>query len=374
MNRNRRGVVIPLVAMLLPALLIMLGFTVDLAHMQKTRAELRVATDNAVRAAASTLARTDSLSDARRSAKQVARAHTVAGEAFRIRNRQIEFGRSVPQGSGFLFNAGQQPYNAVRLEGLRTASSRDGAVGLHFGHLIGQTDFEPKFTAVAAFTNSDIVLVLDRSSSMKLEADQSTTVMSVYDPRFNAAPYDDSRWAALDDAVEVFLETMDDTHADERVAIVTYASDANAFSRYIRGNYWTKKEATLDQELTDSMEEVEELMSDITESVWNGNTYIEAGLRMAIEELDDNARQTADKKIILMTDGYENVGSAVSAAYDCASSSIQVHTITFGLHADQDLMAEVASIGNGTFQHAPDSESLVEAFRNLASSVTRLTE
>ena len=343
---KRSGVVAPLVTVLLPVLVLFLGFSIDLAHMQKSRAELRIATDNAARAAASTLARTDDLGLARQAAREVAAAHSVAGTALSLDDSQIQFGRSTDRGGALGFAAGSRPFNAVRATGLRTNATTDGAVPLYFGSLVGQPGFEPEFTAVAAFTNSDIVLVLDRSTSMKQEADASTSGMYASDPRFADPPWDDSRWGALDTAVRVFTQTMRDTLAEERVSVVTYASDIAGDPIYESvGPYDIMAEATLERSLTDSMDDIDATLNQLKGALWNGDTYIEAGMRLAIDELARGGRITADKKVIVMTDGFQNVGDAEAAARASAAADIQVHTITFGSYSDQDLMREVARLG-----------------------------
>ena len=375
-GKPRLGVIVPLVAILLPVLLILLGFSVDLAHMQKTRSELRLATDSAARSAATVLSRTDSTAQARAAAKQIALANPVAGRGLSLEDSDIEFGKANRNWSGkFVFSAGSSPPNAVRIAGSRLESSQDGAVGLFFGAFIGQEDFEPQFTAVGSFVNVDICLVLDRSSSMKLRSDSSEHGMYTSDPRFCRSPDFDSRWIALDSAVRVFTQILRQTNSEERVAIATYSSDVTgdpiiALCQPPR----TTLASTLDESLTSSMDTIDAELTSLTSSLWNGNTNIEAGVRTGLQELRDNGRYTALKKMIVLTDGHENVGDVSIAARECADEGVQIHAITFGDFADQDAMGEVARIGGGLFQHASDPDDLVKAFRKLAGEIARLTE
>ena len=177
---NRRGAIIPLIAITLPVMLILLGFSVDLAYMQNTRMELRAATDAAARAGATRLSQTDDIMQARDFAKLVARSNFVAGQALELSDSDIAVGRSSPNSNGrWIFTEGGTPPNSVRIVGNRSASSVNGAVSLFFGSLVGQTSFEPQQSATASFLNVDICLVLDRSSSMKLDADSSESGMSI---------------------------------------------------------------------------------------------------------------------------------------------------------------------------------------------------
>ena len=49
--RTRRGAIVPLVAILLPVLLILAGFAINIAWLELTRTELTTAADSAARAA-----------------------------------------------------------------------------------------------------------------------------------------------------------------------------------------------------------------------------------------------------------------------------------------------------------------------------------
>jgi hypothetical protein len=110
------------------------------------------------------------------------------------------------------------------------------------------------------------------------------------------------------------------------------------------------------------------------------NTNISAGIENAITELTStNARKNAKKVIFLMTDGQANLPSntttgtqyALSSANHALAHNIQIYTIGLGTDADQDLMAEIASIGKGVFYYVPTfniaqySEDLKRVFRTL---------
>lgn len=373
---TRRGVVAPLVAILLPVLLLLLGFSVDLAHMQKARSELRVATDNAARAAAAALARTDSFQQARNAAKGVALANTVAGKGLELADEDIGFGRSLRQGNKYIFQAGMTPANSVKVSSKRTAKSLGGSVSLFFGSLLGKSDFEPEADAVASFLNVDICLVLDRSTSMKVDASSDEEGLYTNDSRYCQPPGYDTRWVALDGAVRDFTKILRKSNAVEHVAVVTYSSDitGTVFESVCGQPYRTTFASTLDVPLTSSMDTIDAVINDLTNALWNGNTDIESGMRTGLAELLANSRPTSDMKLIVLTDGNENIGSSAAAAKDCAAADVQVHTITFGDFADQATMKAVADIGGGAFQHAKDAKTLRKAFRKLAGELTRVTE
>lgn len=359
-----------LIALMLPIVLIFMGFAVDLAYMQTTRMELRAAADAAARAGATALSQTDDSSAALRAAQLIGRRNQVAGEPLLLQNADIDVGRSVRQPSGkYEFTPGGTPPNAVRVNASRTARSRSGPVQLFFGRLIGRADFEPVQTATASFMNVDIALVLDRSSSMKYELNGGGGMSAI---RYCQPPTPTSRWYALDSAVRVFIDELQSSDGEEQVALATYSSDAASFGNMC-GTF--PEPSSLDSPLSDDLNRIKSAMDDLKTTVWNGRTYIEAGMLTGLAGLLDpsRTRSTATKLMIVLTDGNENIGSAMAAAAVAKSSQITVHTITFSDDANQSLMRNVAKATGGTHYHADTAEQLREVFRELAAQVAVLT-
>ena len=372
---GRRGAMLPLIAFLLPVLLIFLGFAVDLAYMQNARMELRAATDAAARAGATELSRTEDINKARLKALNVAEANLVAGAPLKLAASDVEIGRSLPDANGrWVFNPNGTPPNSVRVNGRRNQGSVSGTIPLFFGKIVGSQDFEPVSQATASFLNVDICLVLDRSTSMKLRDDSNENGMYISDSRFCQAPNSESRWAALDGAIRVFLDALDDTDAAEKVALVTYSSDLSYFSPPLCGAY--SQPSKLDSQLHTDLSRIEDEMDDYLSGVWNGNTYIEAGMRTGLAELThpSRSRDFADKVMIVLTDGHENVGDALLASNDCADEGVIVHSITFSDFADQASMRKVANAAGGRHYHAPNGTALRDIFQELAAQIARLTQ
>lgn len=369
---DRRGAMLPLIAVLLPVMVALIGFSVDLAYMQLTRLEMQVAADSAARAGATMLSLTDNKTAARQEAKRIAQLNTVAGEAMLLRNSDVVFGHSDLNDDGtWSFVSGNSDLNAVQVNAQRTRGSRGGTVGLFFGPFFGKSEWEPIQSATASFVNIDICLVLDRSTSMKLEISAGSGGMYVSDPRFCSPPVSGSRWEALDSAVRVFVDTLEDTSGQEHVALATYSS---AITPVVYcGN--SEIAATLDAPLQSNLGVVENALDTLNSTIWNGNTDIESGMRIGITELtSSNSRANAEKFMIVFTDGYENVGSAAAAAQDAANKGIQISTVTLGANANQTLMKSVASLGNGKHLHASTAQDLEDAFRELAAHVSQLIE
>lgn len=370
---TRRGAMLPLIALLLPAIIIFLGFAVDVAYMQNTRLELRAATDAAARAAATTLSQSADQSAALVEGTRVAGANLVAGAPLTLDPADFQFGRSERAGAGrWAFTPGGTPANAVRVVGGRTGSSSDGVVSLFFGGLIGVTNFEPEFAATASFLNVDICLVLDRSTSMKVDVDSTESGLYTSDPRFCAPPGSKSRWEALHQAVQTFTDTLRSTPAAEQVALATYSSAFNS-STYCGTS---SQASSLNRALSADLSVIDSSVDTLSNSIWNGNTNIESGIRTGLAELTSGtkARPTANRVLIVMTDGNQNVGNAEAAANDCAYADVQVHTVTFSIDANQSLMRSVAQRAGGRHLHADTTDELKKVFRELAAQSSQITD
>ena len=372
-KKTRQAAILTLFAFLLPVLLIMLGFSVDMAYMQLVQTEMRLAADNTARVAADNLSRYEDETLATNAALDVAKNFTVAGKPLRLSANDIDFGRATPNIDGvFVFDTTGFPPNAVRINSVRNAKNADGTVPLFFSSLIGNGQYSPQSSATASFLNMDICLVLDRSTSMKLDLTTKDTGMSISDPRFCSPPNSTSRWASLKNAMHVFCDTLAANSSEEQIAIVTYASDLNKIMRGLCGRTLN---ATIDLDLTVNLKSVKSKIDDISSQVWNGNTEIYSGMDKAITVLSGaKARKYSDKVMIVLTDGYPTAGDAIASAAAAAAQHIRVYTVTFGVDADQAYMKLVAQAGEGVHAHASDEATLIEIFENFAAKATVLID
>lgn len=338
-NQNdRKGAMLVLVAVLIIILIVGAVFSVDIAYMHMVRAELRTATDAAARAGAETLARTQDSEAAITAALEAAELNIVAGQPMLLGRDDIVLGSVVEDGSGKLvFQAGATPFSSVRVNGKRVAGSRGGPVNLFFGSLLGQSEFQPVQLATASASVRDIALVLDRSGSM------------------NAREGGTSRINALKQAVNVFLNEVETTSPNSNMSLTTYSTAS-----------------TRDIALTDNFGSIRTRVGNLRAS---GATNIFQALRDGSNSLqtDPNRRGTAEKTIVLMTDGNFNVGgSPIPSARLAASRGHTIHTITFSSGANQAIMKQVADIGGGQHFHADDAGDLTEVFREIARTLSVL--
>jgi len=334
---QRRGAMLPLIAVTLVILIIGVVFSIDIAYMHMVRAELRTATDAAARAGAETLARTQDDGAAIASAIEVANRNFVAGTNLQIRADQVVIGSAKEAADGsFEFVAGRAPLTSVRVIGDRTADSAQGPVSMFFGHMLGQGTFQPTQVATASSSVRDIALVLDRSGSMSMPADGKQ-----------------SRIEALVTAVNVFLAEIESSSPTSRISLTTYST-----------------ESTRDLKLTPNFASVRRQVNNLTP---DGFTNINEALRDGSDSLiqDPKVRNYSEKTIIVMTDGrFNRGGNPVVAARLASDRGHTIHSITFSAAARQDVMGRVAEIGNGRHIHADDGDDLAEAFRTIAKTLS----
>ncbi|QDV74998.1 vWA domain-containing protein [Botrimarina mediterranea] len=361
---RRRGAILVLVAVLMPVFVLMAAFAIDLAWMQLVRTELRTATDSASRAGAKTLSLRQSEALARTAAVQAAARNTVAGTPLTVDPADVTFGQSTQANPNarFAFSVGGSPVNAVRVQGLRTASSADGGVNLFFGSMLGSEEFEPRLTATSTVLDRDIAIVIDRSGSMGLD------ISIPYDANGqNCGPMGSrTRFAALNSAIGVFLNELELTIPNEQVALVSYSSSFNTRCDRGRLRYDT---ANTDRALTFNYNRITSSMDDFMTNGIGGGTAIGEGLREGISALED-ARPYAIKTIILMTDGRHNTGvSPESMVPSARAAGITIHTVTFSPAADINRMRAIANSAGGRSFHADTSGDLSSAFRDIARTL-----
>ena len=332
---RRRGAMLVLIAVMLTGFLVTVAFSVDVAFMQLTRTELRSAADAAAKAAAEALAREQSVDAAIAAGQRAAQQNQVAGEGLVLRDDDFTFGVSRQGADGrFAFTAGGSPTNSVQVVGARTADSASGEADLFFGGMFGVDFFEPTQIATATYVERDVVLVIDRSGSMR-----------------------GSKFEDLGDAIDVFVATLSETSVDEQVGLASYSSSASE-----------------DQPLTGDLSQISAAFSRLSVG---GRTSISAGMTAGMNVLlAGRDSRFVERTLIVMTDGRHNTGvTPIETANAAAAEGVVIHTVTFGGDADRDLMSQVAAIGSGRTFHADSGLELSEVFREIAFTLeTILTE
>jgi len=287
-----------------------------------------------------------------------------------LADAQIEFGNASRTGSGaYTFTANQTPLNSARVTGSRS-------VGMIFGGFLTTTSFTPQQQSIVMRVNHDIALVLDRSGSMAFDTTNAEFAYPVdrsfgtnFQNYFATPSLTASRWKALSDAVTAFNTVLTTRQLDAQVALTTFAED------YTFGSF-SSVEASTDVALTKTYSQISTKMTEWNNTVLVGDTNIEAGLAQGRAALiGTNSRVTAQRTIILLTDGVPTSGSTnlSTIAANYRTQGIVTHVITFGGQAasgaNQTRMQNTATSGYGQYYHAPNSTTLNSVFRQIAEGL-----
>ena len=159
-------------------------------------------------------------------------------------------------------------------------------------------------------------------------------------------------WQELELAVDVFLNVLEDTDQEEQVSLASYST-----------------KATLDLTLVMNYDLIRNKLEELYPDGW---TAIGEGMNEGIPSLlDSYARPFAAKTLVVLTDGVHNRGMdpEVAATNIVSEYDVTIHTVTFGVGADQDKMQTVAEIGGGDHYHADDGNELIDIFEEIANNL-----
>ena len=420
---NRQGVTIVLFAVLLPVLVLLSMIAINIAHMQLTRTELKIATDAAARAGGRAWSEFNDLNDAKEFARRAAELNTVSGQPLALSvneaDGQMVFGSSIREGNGrFVFTPVPESEfaNGVVASGFQVNAARE--VPLLF-NIRGTNSFTPNASSIASQIERDIALVIDRSGSMFSFEGQITdpgqgeeflfnTMTAFYDDPANGITHDEYLASIADyqglpestamrprdrfyipkildllsgDLKEYALTTNSDYHTETRAAKMSRwngleiayeaffdvldATDQQELVSVVTFNNSARVEAALTSDL--------EALRPIPAGIWpDGGTAVGTGMLEGFASLNvANARLGAVQTVIVMSDGINRTGTnPVAAATQIVADNpnVIIHTVTFGAEANITEMAEVAAIGSGLHYHASTSLELIEVFRELAAT------
>jgi len=172
---------------------------------------------------------------------------------------------------------------------------------------------------------------------------------------------------AAKNAADELIDYIQEVSADDRLGLSIYT-------------HTSSDGAILESALTSDLETVRPLYRQRQASHYDAMTNIGAGMKIAREELEANARPNAFRMIVLLTDGVANRPSgyaewyAISQANLCEAAEIRVMTISLGLNADTALMQQIADITGGKHFNVPGGGTIAEyeaqlkdVFREIAA-------
>ncbi len=170
---------------------------------------------------------------------------------------------------------------------------------------------------------------------------------------------------AVKNSVSVFLSFIQEMETDDRLALAVYNS--------------TNGTSLLERALNEDMTQIEYISRHRQAGHYSSNTNIGAGLNVAWNQLDSNARPGAFKMIVLMTDGIANMPTSGPMTYLnqqvalCAQKKYPIVTISLGAGADAATLQTVADTTGGVHFNIPGGQAvedyedaLKEAFRTIA--------
>jgi len=358
-HSNRRGVVIMLMAILIPVLLIISGFAVNLSYMELARTDLQISSDAASRAACRTFGYTKDKLAAQNAAKKAANLNPVVGKVLSLRDQDIIFGTSTRASSSskFVFTESTNKINSVKIDFLSAAS---GSVQLPIRIGVSNPNFAVAQQAIATQSDVDIVLVVDRSGSMAFAVDEiaSPTVPPKNAPIgwvFGSPVPPKARWTDAINATNSFLSTLAGGPQEVLVGLATYSDYS-----------------TIDVNLANNYGDITAALNYYSNPFNEGGTNIGDGIYSGITNLQHSPkrRSQAVPVLIVLTDGIHNWGpDPISAAYAAADSNVIIYTITFSQEADQSAMIQIANIAKGKHYHAADVTTLQQAFQEIAGDL-----
>jgi Ca-activated chloride channel homolog len=148
-------------------------------------------------------------------------------------------------------------------------------------------------------------------------------------------------------SLRVFLHSL---AANDRVAIVTYGTDAEVVSpaREVGDGQWI--DAAIDRIYTD------------------GRTNLHGGLMLGFQEVDRNFDTRRNNRVILLTDGIANVGVTAPEEIAAAAKSyndrgIYLSTIGLGHDINDALLSELALQGHGAYHFIDSAAEMDKVFR-----------
>ena len=220
-QRHRIGSIIVLTAVSLVIMLVFAALLVDVAWMSTIQTESQLAADISARGALTSYIsdRSDDSYEVR-----VARAQAIGETIF----ESIDVGRSTVDVSPEAFQFGVRSdsgsfsennsfANAVQLD---LPNVKSDGFRLFLAPLFGVDDFNTSPKSTVSYSPIDVVLCLDISRSMAWTVTNSRPPASV--GTIHAPPVDGSRWLALVEAVNEFLEKAEAQSPSLRISLVTF--------------------------------------------------------------------------------------------------------------------------------------------------------
>ena len=169
----------------------------------------------------------------------------------------------------------------------------------------------------------NLVLAMDTSGSMKGEA--------------------------IDGAREAAMRVLKELHDGDRLAVVAFHS---------------KGEVIVPSTEISSLSRAQ-ILGKIGKISATGTTNLQAGMSLAVSQLQKHRMKNGVNRLILLSDGIPNNPEAIQALINQAkAAAIPVTALGFGLDYDESLLARIASQTGGSFLFVEEADKVAEVFVN----------
>lgn len=366
---TRQGSMLVLLLLVMVALLISASFAINKSYLNVAHTDLKTALDLAAKSGAVGIGQFQNKELARAVAEATFYKHSpvVGDDNEKLILVSVLFGNAKKKIDGSVeFNEDGIPVNAIRVVGRYPKMWGGQLLPLSF---VGNSSLELQSSSIAARTDNDVCLVIDRSASMAWDLtnepysypDGGSEIQNYF-----TEPHDDeSRWAALVRSIQSFVElAKTEIPGEVRMGMVSYSSD------YTFGSHSSEK-VTVDRTITANLDSIVDKLQEYGDGPIIGDTDIAAGLNEVLQAYTsaEVRPETGNRIAILFTDGLKTSGDdPVAAAANLYSQNFAVHVISFSAQADQALAAEIATAGHGSHLHADNEAELKAAFKAISES------
>ncbi len=438
-NSKRRGATMVMMLLLLVVVFIFVAIAIDIGRVQLAQLKMQIAADFSSRAGVEAMGRGVGDPEVPGSVETAIRdevamlvgLNQVFGQSTQFDSQNdIVFGTATAVGQKLSFSPSSNGGLDSQTDAIRVRPDIN-QFPLFFGKFLGRDSLALRTSAASKIKDRDIVLVLDKSTSMLTRdaglidiGDYNSNLRQLEEAIYGPGDYyhpnnnqnswwgtefvyvdtslDLTRIQALKLAVLKFREQIDETQANEQLALCCYAKFANipanapaapgtvdiisglssnVFTAIVKdgitlndasspyGQHITERNAA---ELEDNSNGYDNFDFNYLRMRWAQSTNIADGIERGAEVLFSSGhRSYAAPILIVLTDGMHNqsgtpTGSASSVV--SAHPEVRIYTVTFGSGADQTTMASVATIGGGIHHHAADVNELTQVFEDLAAN------
>jgi len=177
---------------------------------------------------------------------------------------------------------------------------------------------------------------------------------------------------AVKNAVDVFTVFIEEGGDKDRIGFSAYNSANSGYAK-------------LESGLTHDFALIKDLVRARQAGHYHSYTNIGAGMQVAREEIEANARSGAFKMMVVLTDGkanwvnggYDQEGArayVLSEAQKAADAKIPIVAISLGADADSALMQQIADITKGEHFNIPGGQTVEEYEDNLRAVFKKIAD